>query len=148
MEKTSGARAGYGVAIVVNAALLWAINVWPGWQAVPFLTPAAASVIGPVNTVLVAAIIVNAVFLVAPFRLVKVLGDLAVLAIGMPAILRLWQVFPFDSGDGWAGWPVVVRVLLILGIAGQIIGIIAGLVELARALAGSGANRRRASRPM
>ncbi|MDP9997945.1 hypothetical protein [Pseudarthrobacter sulfonivorans] len=146
MEKASGGRAGYAIAGVVNAALLWAINIWPGWQAVPFLTPATAGVVGPVNRVLVAGVIVNVVLLLAPFRLVKALGDLAVLVIGLPVMFRLWEVFPFDFGDGWPGWPVVVRVLLVLGIAGQIIGIIVGLVELGRALAGSGANRRRPRR--
>lgn len=146
MEKASGGRAGYAVATVINAALLWAVNIWPGWRVVPFLTPATADVVGPVSTVLAAAVIVNVVFLVAPYRLVKAVGDLVVLAIGLPVMFRLWEVFPFDFGDGWSGWPVVVRVLLVLGIAGQIIGIIVGLVELGRALAGSGASRRRPHR--
>jgi hypothetical protein len=146
MEKASGGRAGYAVALVVNAALLWAINIWPGWRTVPFLTSATADIVGPVNRVLTAAVIVNVVLLFAPFRLVKALGDLAVLAIGLPVVFRVWDVFPFDFGDGWSGWPVVVRILLVLGIAGQIIGIIVGLVELGRALAGSGANRPRPRR--
>jgi hypothetical protein len=31
-------RVGYVVAAVGEATLLYLVNVWPGWQAVPFLT--------------------------------------------------------------------------------------------------------------
>jgi hypothetical protein len=31
-------RVGYVVAVVVDAALLYLVNVWPGWQAVSLLT--------------------------------------------------------------------------------------------------------------
>ena len=46
-------------------------------------------------------------------------------------MIRLWQVFPFDFADGTA-WPVLVRVLLLLGIVGGAIGIVVNLVALVR----------------
>ena len=33
-----GRRVGYAIGALVNVALLVALNVWPGWDAVPFLT--------------------------------------------------------------------------------------------------------------
>ena len=34
----SARRAGYLIGALLNGALLWLVNVSPGWQAVPFLT--------------------------------------------------------------------------------------------------------------
>src|SRR5436190_9702285 len=42
-------RAGYVVGAVVNGMLLLAVNVWPGWQVVPFLTAQTSQVLGLVN---------------------------------------------------------------------------------------------------
>ena len=36
---TQGRRAGYVVGAVVNAAILYAVNRWPGWETVGFLSP-------------------------------------------------------------------------------------------------------------
>lgn len=48
-------RIGYAVAVLVNVALLYTINAWPGWEAVPFLTEDLRLVTGLVN----ASIVVN-----------------------------------------------------------------------------------------
>ena len=130
--RTSRGRAGYGPGALVNAALLWAINVWPGWQAAPFLTPDTTRVLGLVNAFLAVSIVANLVFLVARSRAIRALGDLVVLGFGLAAMIAVWEVFPFDFSHGWSGWTVLVRILLVLGIAGQIIGAIVELVALAR----------------
>ena len=54
----------------------------------------------------------------------------------MAAIVRVWEVFPFDFTGGWTGWPVLVRVLLVIAMVGSVIGAVAELVNLVRALAG------------
>ena len=47
---TVGARrVGYVVAVLVNAAMLYAVNRWPGWEVLPFLTADMVLVVGLVN---------------------------------------------------------------------------------------------------
>ncbi|MHC6594105.1 hypothetical protein [Arthrobacter sp. C152] len=131
-------RSGSIGSAVVNALLLYGINVWPGWQVVPFLTVEMTRVLDLINASLIAGIIVNLVLAVVRSRPLMALGNLVVLGIGLAALIRLWEVFPFDFGTGWSGWPVLVRVFLVLGIVGSIIG---GLAEIARLFRGTAGSR-------
>ena len=134
--RTGAGRSGNLGSAIVNALLLYGINIWPGWQVLPFLTADTARVLDLVSASLIAGIVVNIVCVVIRSRALLALGNLVVMGIGVAAILRLWDVFPFDFGTAWSGWPVLVRVFLVLGIVGSIIGAIAELVNLFRALAG------------
>ena len=133
---TNRSRSGSIGSAVVNALLLCGINIWPGWQAVPFLTPDMDRALDIINASLIAGIVVNVVCAVIRSRALLALGNLVVMGIGLAALLRLWDVFPFDFGSSWSGWPVLVRVFLGLGMVGSIIGAIVELVNLFRALAG------------
>lgn len=133
---TNRSRSGSIGSAVVNALLLYGINIWPGWQAVPFLTPDMDRALDIINASLIAGIVVNVVCAVIRSRALLALGNLVVMGIGLAALLRLWDVFPFDFGSSWSGWPVLVRVFLGLGMVGSIIGAIVELVNLFRALAG------------
>lgn len=141
-DKTVTTRGGNIGSVLVNAVLLWGINIWPGWKAVPFLTADMERVLGMINASLTAGIIANLIFVVIRNRGVMALGNLAVLGIGLAATLRMLEVFPFDFGDSWSGWPVVVRVLLVLGIVGSIIGMVVEIVAMFRSLAGFGERAR------
>lgn len=141
-DKTVTTRGGNIGSVLVNAVLLWGINIWPGWKAVPFLTADMERVLGIINASLTAGIIANLIFVVIRNRGVMALGNLVVLGIGLAATLRMLEVFPFDFGDSWSGWPVVVRVLLVLGIVGSIIGMVVEIVAMFRALAGFGERAR------
>jgi hypothetical protein len=133
----AGPRGSVGSA-VVNALLVFGINIWPGWQVLPFLTAGMPRVLDLINASLIAGIIVNLVCAVIRSRALLALGNLVVMGIGLAALLRLWEVFPFDFGAGWSGWPVLVRVFLVLGIVGSIIGAVVEVINLFRALAGLG----------
>lgn len=133
---TSRTRGGSIGSAVVNALLLYGINIWPGWRIVPFLTADMDRVLDLINATLVAGIVVNLVCAVIRSRALLALGNLVSIGIGLAALLRLWEIFPFDFAGNWPGWPVLVRVFLVLGIAGSIIGAIVELVNLFRALAG------------
>jgi hypothetical protein len=122
-------RAGYSIAIVCNAALLFVLNSWPGWQAIPFLTGETGQVLWLVNLSLAAGIAINAVYLAYDPPWVKSLGDLATAGIGLAMAIRLWQVFPFDLSSGWS---TAVRALLIAAVAGACIALVAQIVSLAR----------------
>ena len=142
-DKTVTSRGGNVGSALVNAAMLWGINIWPGWQVLPFLTSDMTRVLGTINASLTAGIVANLVFVVIRNRGMMALANLVVLGIGLAAVLRLWEVFPFDFGDSWSGWPVVARVLLGMGIAGSLIGALVEIVALFRSLAGSRQRARR-----
>lgn len=135
-DRTTTRPSGNLGSAIVNALLLYGINIWPGWQVVPFLTADMDRALDLINASLIAGIIVNLVCVVIRARALLALGNIVVMGFGVAAMLRLWEVFPFDFGDAWSGWPVVVRVLLVLGIAGSVIGAVMELVKLFRALAG------------
>lgn len=122
-------RFGYVVAAAVNAALLYLVNVRPGWDAAPFLTDATTSVLGAVNASIAVGLVANLVYLAAdPVRL-RALGDAVTTSVGLYAMVRVWQVFPFDVTDGWT---TVLRVLLAVGMAGSAIAVVAAVVRLVR----------------
>lgn len=135
-DRTTTSRSGNLGSAIVNALLLYGINMWPGWQVLPFLTADMSRVLDLINASLIAGIIVNLVCVVIHARTLVALGNLVVIGFGVAAMLRLWEVFPFDFGTGWSGWPVLVRVLLVLGIVGSAIGAVVEFVNLFRALAG------------
>jgi hypothetical protein len=91
-------RAGYVVAAVVNAALWYVVNRWPGWQALSFLTDETVQVLGWVNLSLVVGIAVNVGYLAYDPPWVTSLGALATTGIGLAVLVQLWRVFPFDFG--------------------------------------------------
>ena len=62
--RAASRRAGYVVAVGVNALLLYLLNRSPGWQAVPFLTDAMSRVIGVVNLSITAGLVANLVYVV------------------------------------------------------------------------------------
>lgn len=127
-------RIGYGVAILTNAVLLYAINVWPGWQIVPFLTDDLTHVLPLINLSLVASVVANLVFLAVRASWVRPLGDLVTTGIGVAAMTRMLRVFPFAFDGAGFDWAVLVRLALIVGITGAAIAMIVQFVTLIRAL--------------
>jgi hypothetical protein len=123
-------RLGYLIGAVVNGLLIYLLNVSPGWQVVPFLTDETPQVLGLVNASLVAGLAANLVYLVRDPRWLRALGDLVTTAIGLAAMVRIWQVFPVQFEDPGSPWETVARVLLAVGIAGSAIAIVAALVTL------------------
>lgn len=133
-QSVGARRAGYVIAIAVNAALLIAINVWPGWPAVPFLTDATQEVVGFVNASIAVGLAANAVYLLADPRWLRALGDMLTTAVGLVALVRLWQVFPFDFPAGGFDWALLARVLLVVAIVGSVIGILTAMISFVRSL--------------
>ena len=120
-------RTGYVFATVFNAAVLYAIHSWPGWQQVPFLTSETKQVLSWVSASLIAGLGANAVYLLADPPWLKSLGDLVITGVGLVAIIRVWQVFPFDFGDTWT---LLARIMLAIGFFGSILAMIVQLVVL------------------
>ncbi len=122
-------RAGYVIAVVVNVVLLWLVDVSPGWQAVPFLTPETEQVIGLVTLSLVVSIVVNLVYLATDPPGLRAAGEVVTALVAVAVAVRVWQVFPFDVSDGWR---LAFRVLLAVGIAGGVIGALSQVVTMVR----------------
>ena len=129
-------RAGYVAGALVNAVLLWLLHVWPGWEAVPFLTPDFATVLWLVDLSLVVTLALDLLYVVRDPRWLTAAGAVVTTAIGLAAAIRLLRVFPFDLGDSDV-WPVVFRVLLWVAVVGAAIGVLANLVAFVRALSSS-----------
>ena len=128
-------RAGYAIAFAINAALLFAINVEPGWQVLPFLTDSTTEVLGLVNLSLAAGLAVNAAYFAHDAAWLKSLGDLVTAGIGLAVAIRIWQVFPFEF-HGSFDWALLVRILLVLAMAGTGIAIAVSVISLVRLGAG------------
>ena len=142
-----GRRAGYVVAAVIDAAMLYAVNRWPGWETLGFLTDRTTEVLGLVNASLLVSLVANLTYLVHDGPRWRAAGDLAVTAVGAAALLRIWRVFPFDFGNSSFDWALVVHVLLAVGIAGSLIAIVVAFARLVRGKPVSGPGRPRRRRP-
>jgi hypothetical protein len=129
-------RAGYVIGILVNLAMLYAINVWPGWEVLPFLTAELTLVLGLVNASVIVNIAANVAYLVRDPAWFKALGDAVTTTVGLLAMVRMWQVFPFDFGASTFDWELLTRILLGVGIVGSVIGIVVALVRFARGISG------------
>jgi hypothetical protein len=127
-------RVGYGIAATINLVLLYLVNGRPGWDAIPFLNDATSDVIPLVNASLVASAVINLVQLLHDPRWLVALGGMVTTAIGSAALVRLWQVFPFDFGDTSVNWPLLARIALAVGLIGSLIGFVVQAVVLVGSL--------------
>jgi hypothetical protein len=124
-------RVGYVIAIAINAALLFVVNIEPGWQVLPFLTDSTTEVLGLVNLSFAAGLVVNAAYFVHDAAWLKSLGDLITAGVGLAVAIRMWQVFPFEF-HGSFDWALLVRILLVLTMVGTSIAIVVQVISLVR----------------
>jgi hypothetical protein len=122
------------VAVLVNAAILYAVNVWPGWQALPFLTDDVSLVLGLVNASILVNVVANLVYVVADPRWLKALGDVLTTGVGLAALLQIWRVFPFDFSGSSFDWALVVRIAVGVAIGGSAIAIVVALVTFVKSI--------------
>ena len=125
-------RFGYLVAVAITVAGWYLINIAPGWDSLPFLTPAVSDVLGLLNLSLAVSVAVNLLYVVRDPRWLKALGDLATTVIGLAVLMRVWQVFPFDFSAYTFGWAGLTRLFLVLGMVGSAIAIVVQLIILIR----------------
>jgi hypothetical protein len=136
MDGSIGRRVGYGVGILVNTLLLYAVNAWPGWRWLTFVTEDAERLVPLLNASLVAGIVANLIYIVFDRRWVKALGDLVTVGISLVLLVWTWQAFPFAFDDSTIDWALVARGVLAFSILGCVIALIVQLVILVRELAG------------
>jgi hypothetical protein len=115
--------------------MLYLVNGRPGWEAVSFLTADTAQVLPLVNVSIVAGIVLNLARIAYDAQWFVSLGDVVSTGIGAAALLRFWRIFPFQFGTSAVDWSLIVRVGLVFALVASAIGIVAGLVSTARAIA-------------
>lgn len=126
-------RAGYLVGIVLNGVLLVLVNAWPGWDVLPFLTTAFPAVLGLVDLALVAGLVTGLVQLWQDPEWLVALDGVVTTSAGLAALVRLWQVFPLDFTGTAFDWALTVRIVLVVGLAGSVLGLPAQVAALVRA---------------
>ncbi len=122
---------GYLVGVAVNALLLGAIHVWPGWQTIPFLTFDTRQVIPVLDAALVAGIVVNLVYVVYDPQWLKSIGDLVLAGFSLVVMVRIWQVFPFAVSS--TGLEIAIQAVLAVATLGIAMGMLVSLAVVARA---------------
>ncbi len=134
--KTSkGKRAGYVIAIIINAAMLVVVNSILDWDVLPFLTQDFTRVLPLLNVSLAATIVANVAFLLFDPDWFVSLCRMVLNAVGIAVGGLFLTVFPFDfSAYPGFDWALLAKVMIILGIVGTSIGLIAETVKLVRAL--------------
>ncbi|MGA7205394.1 MAG: hypothetical protein WBX27_12280 [Specibacter sp.] len=122
----------YGAAMFGGIMVFWLVNVWPGWQAVPFLDAATSQVLGIFNASLLVSVAVNLANVTADGVWVRATGEIVTSCAGVAVFARLWTVYPFDFGQSGFDWNTVVRIALVLACAGCLISILAQFATLFR----------------
>lgn len=129
---TPGRRFGYLVAIAINAWLLWFVNQLPDWEWPRFLTDQFEDVLPILTASIVAGIAANVLFFFYDAAWFKALGNMVTAGFGFAAAVRMYQVFPFDFATYDVNWSWLARFVLILAIAGTVIGFITETLRLVR----------------
>jgi hypothetical protein len=127
-------RWGYGIAALINLIVAWGVNIWPGWDAVPFLTSGMTQVLPLVNLSLLVGFLTNLAYLVADPPWFKALGNILTAGISIAVLVRTLRVFPFDFGDSASTWDPITRGILIFLIVASTLGLAVQVVQFGRLL--------------
>jgi hypothetical protein len=127
-------RWGYGIAALINLIVAWGVNIWPGWDAVPFLTSGMTQVLPLVNLSLLVGFLTNLAYLVADPPWFKALGNIVTTGISIAVLVRTLRVFPFDFGDSASTWDPITRGILIFLIVASTLGLAVQVVQFGRLL--------------
>ena len=126
-----GRAVGHAIAAIFNGLFLYLINVWPGWEILPFLTEDTTRVVGLVNASLIVSLALHLVRVVwAPPRM-NALADTVDAVFAVAVVVRLLQVFPLDVPDGGAA-ELAIRTVLVIVAVGSSIGVVLNLVKFLR----------------
>ena len=123
-------RFGYALSVAINVVLIYLLNEWPGWQSLNFVTGDADLVVPVINASMVIVIVANGLYLIADPRWLRAIGEAVTAAVSFIAITVVLEVFSFDFSGLYFDWEMLVRVMLVLGLVGSAVSIIANVVTL------------------
>lgn len=120
------------VAVVVNAVLLVLVNVTPGWEAVPFLSPSAIEVVPLLNVALIVGIIGGLLDALVDRWWMRESIEIVSSTASLVFLITTWRVFPFVFADtSGLDWSLITRVILLVAAIGCVVSIFVQLVLLA-----------------
>lgn len=120
-------RAGYIVAIVINAALLYIMNNLLTWEP-PYVTADFAEVLGVINVSISATTLANLVFLTYDPRWFRHLAQIGLSLLSIRVLYTLFIVYPFDLGAGV--YDMWLRMALIACAVCAAIGVLVETIQL------------------
>ena len=123
---------GAGTGAMSQALLRMGFDVTPARLITRFVTDRFDDVEPFIVASILVSIVVNVIYLVRDWPVVRSAGELVSLAVAEVALFRALQVFPVDFADYSVDWAPYTRVVLIVAIVGTIIGAIVHAVKLAR----------------
>lgn len=112
-------RVGYAVALAASVGMLVVVNNLVGWGIFPWITAEFNEAVPVLNIAIVVGIVANLVNLWRDTGPARAIGELATVAAGLGALVRLLSIFPFDFSAYSFPWAALTRAVLILGIAGS-----------------------------
>jgi hypothetical protein len=127
--RAAGRRIGYVIGALANLAMLYLVNVWPGWESVPFLTDETPRVLVLLNLSLIVGVVANLAYVAFDAPWFVALGGVVTTAVGIIVLARIWVVFPFsftgtDSLTSAMNWELIARLALIAALVGSVIGLV------------------------
>ena len=123
-------RFGHALAALVQLAMVYVVNWWPGWRSAPFLTPDAAQVVWLFNLAVCVGVVLNLAYLVHDPAWLTAYGDAVTAGFGLAVFVRTWKVFPFHLTDATIEWSLLVRIVLGLAIIGAAVGLFLRCISL------------------
>lgn len=122
--------AGYGLAVLLDLVLLVVVLYLLEWGVLPFLTGEFAEVVPWIALSLLVSAGANLVYVFDDRLPIRRIGDIATNLTGLVATYRLFAVFPFDFSAYGFDWGSLARLVLLVGMAGAMIGVIVAFTKL------------------
>jgi hypothetical protein len=105
-------RAPYVVGVLLYAGGLALLNVWPTWEAMPFLTDGAATAMALLNVTLITGLVSQAIYVVDSNARMRAAASYGMGLLNMVVLGLLWRDFPFDFGTWGPEWAQATRLLI------------------------------------
>jgi hypothetical protein len=128
--KRTGKRLGYGIAVIINLAMLVVVQNILDWGWLPFLTEEFAEVVPWISLSLVVSIVANLIYQFNDTRTVKSTGQIVTNLVSIVVTYAVLQVFPFDFSSYEFNWAPIVWIMGILAIVGAGIGVLTEAIKL------------------
>ena len=123
-------RFGYVLAIAFSVGILFVVNNLPEGERIPFLTDDLGQLLPIINAFLLAAIVINGVWILYDAAWSRSAGRIT-LSVLMIAVLALtYRVFPFDFSTYDFEWEALMRVLIVGLIVALTVATIVEIVKL------------------
>jgi len=126
----TGRRAGYVIAALIDAVLLWVTHHLLEWGWPSFLTSEFDEILPIISASFIVGILFNVVLVAHDPPWLKTLGDVVGAVIAFIASWRTFAVFPFDFSDWGTDWSWLVRAILVVAMVSTAIAATVGTVRL------------------